>query len=218
MIDSIKEFLPVQAIGPAIGGVTLWFGANFLYLGPQVIAPRLAEKQYIPACLANIGAARQTIAAQERGWIEGAEQQAARIADEMRNRIRQGTNQATSSFFSAFGDQGRAFAQHYGRQVEGMVNANTGAHIEAAISQKIGEFRQQFNQELEARRSKFRAGIQHTNASAFCGCLVKAAFADRVQLAAFTASFRLYEPAEFEQRRAGGISPNTPCGTPPLLP
>lgn len=218
MIDSIRDFIPVQAIGPAIGGATLWFGANFLYLGPQVIAPRIAERQFIPACLANVAAARQHIATQEQGWIESAEKEAARIADEMRSRIRQGTNHATSSFFSAFGDQGRAFAQHYGRQIERMVNANTGAHIEAAVGHKVGEFRQMFSRELENKRARFRSGVQHATAPAFCGCLVTEAFADRVQLASYTASFRLYEPAQIEQRRVGTIPPNTSCGTPPLLP
>lgn len=218
MIDAIREFFPAQSIGPLLGGAALWFGANALYLAPEVLAPRIAERHFIPACVANVKTMAQRIEADEQSLLSAAEEKIEAVRREMPGQVQRGSQALLQSFFGIYGEQGQEFMGFYGDQLGGALAGTTAPFMGQALEQRAAEYRQQAVSEIESRRRSLNAGVQHASATSYCGCLVSETFENRFDLAAYTASLRLYAPPVIEQRRQGTIPPTSAaCGTPPLL-
>jgi hypothetical protein len=218
MIDAIREFFPVQSIGPLLGGAVVWFGANALYLGPEVLAPRIAERHFIPACLANLQTMSLRIEADEKSLLSAAEEKIEALRREMPGQVQRGSQALLQSFFGIYGEQGQEFMDYYGDQLGGALAGTTVPFMGQALEQRAAEYRQQALSEIESLRRTLNAGVQHASAASYCGCLVSETFENRLDLAAYTSSFRLYAPPVIEQRRQGAIPPTSAaCGTPPLL-
>lgn len=218
MIDTMRELFPVQTIGPAIGGLALWFGANAAYIGPQILAPRIAEHHFIPACMANVKSAVQKIAEAERSLVAAAEARIEAARRQLPERAQMGAGSFIEGFFRLYGRDGDDYLRRHGGTLTGSMGRMIRPLAEQEASRQAMEARQMVHQELERRRERLLTGVHHASPSAYCGCLVAESFSHRLDLAAYTASFRLYEPALIAQRRAGSIPPTSAaCGNPPLL-
>lgn len=211
MIDW-KELFPLDALMPLLGGALIWFGLNYIIIAPTVLGPRLAETYYMPACLAAV-ASGKTVAAQKLATADAAFTAG---LDDYRKRaaaaVSQGTAQGLATLFGGYGREGQNFLRHYGNQLEGI----TTGPARLAIEQEVQKQRAQYAAQRKAMIEAMQAKVKFDGSASFCGCNVNQGYADRIQLAAFTASLRLYKPENIAQLERGEIIGEA-CGAPPVM-
>lgn len=205
-----RDFFPVDALAPLIGGLLLWFGVNYLVLAPNVIGPRLAEKYYTPACLASVEAGRTALtekfAAADAAWLERAE----RTSRELRQQY-SGGGGIFGSFLGLYGAEGQQFIQKHGDTL----NQWGSGPLNQAISQGISSARAEYDAKRSAEIAELRRSQRHTDAAGFCGCNVAAGMSDKLDLALFTSTVRLYKPAGIADLEAGRVFDQ--CGAVPVV-
>ncbi len=54
MLSMIKDLPFIDTVFPIVIAVAIWTGVHVLFIGPEVIGPRLTEKYYMPACRAGV--------------------------------------------------------------------------------------------------------------------------------------------------------------------
>jgi hypothetical protein len=88
-----------------------------------------------------------------------------------------------------------------------------------AVQQQIDQARRAFTQRMQTEEREARAGILHATPAAFCGCVVdEGLMKDRFQLAAHTASLRLFTPDGVRRLQDGTIFNDArACGRPPVV-
>lgn len=199
------ELFPVESLGPLAGGALLWFGANYFVLAPNVIGPRLVERYYAPACLATVrrGVAeyqqeRQTLQSEATAAFQVKRAEIhARIVGMIRGRLSQwggGRN--------PLGD---------------LIEREAIAAAQPAIQSAEADAWNALDAGLRQREREAQAGIIHKTPAAFCGCAVAAGMGERIDLATYTASLRLYAPDTVERLQNGSIASRAPeCGKPPV--
>ncbi|SFJ62062.1 hypothetical protein [Aerobium aerolatum] len=209
MIDW-RDFFPVDALAPLIGGLLLWFGVNYLVLAPNVIGPRLAEKYYTPACLASVEAGRaelaQRFAAADAEWLERAEKNSREIRQKY-----SGSGGVFGGIIGMYGAEGQRFMQKHGNTLSQWGSGP----LEQAISQGLAEARAQYDAKRKAEIDELRRAQRYSDAPAFCGCNVAAGMSDKLDLALFTSTVRLYKPAGIADLEAGRVFDQ--CGTAPVV-
>jgi len=210
MIDNLKELFPVEAIGPAIGGALIWFGANYAVIGPEMIGPRLKDKYYAPACERVVAEGRKIRAKEEAALIAQFDQQLDNHAESVRSRL----NQGTQNFFGVFGNEGQRFWNKWGGQLGGSIASVTEGQIQAQLQDQ----RAKFMNLLHAKKAEARSSVVHKDAVSYCGCLIEEALSERFDLAAYTSSLRFYTPPSIRNIETGAIF-NRPssCGSMPVL-
>ena len=205
MID-ISEWFPVEAIYPLLGGAAIWFGINYAVLAPDVIGPRLAERYYLPVCEARVGNARASYGAAVTEKVKSFEKQLKARASNARAA---GQRQMDSMFGS----------DDYGRALKSLITGFGAVDVDgitgAAIGMELDKQRANFRAGLAADIERDRASQNFTDADEFCGCNMAEGFSNRVDLAAYTASFRVYKPRMIEQLEGGAFF--EPCGQPPVV-
>jgi hypothetical protein len=209
MIDW-RDFFPVDALAPLIGGLLLWFGVNYLVLAPNVIGPRLAEKYYTPACLASVEAGRtelaQRFAAADASWLERAEKN----SREIRQKYSSGGG-VFGGILGMYGAEGQRFMQKHGNTLSQWGSGP----LEQAISQGLAEARAQYDAKRKAEIDELRRAQRYSDAAGFCGCNVAAGMSDKLDLALFTSTVRLYKPAGIADLEAGRVFDQ--CGAVPVV-
>ena len=205
MID-VSEWFPVEAIYPMLGGAAIWFGINYAVLAPDVIGPRLAERYYLPACEARVEDARASYAEAVTEKVQSFEEQLKARASNARAA---GQRQMDSMFGT----------DEYGQALKNLITGFGAVDVDGITGAAMG-------MELDKQRASFRAGLaadierdresqKFDGAGAFCGCNVAEGFSNRVDLAAYTASFRIYTPRMIEQLEDGTFF--DACGKPPVV-
>lgn len=205
MID-VSEWFPVDAIYPLLGGAAVWFGINYAVLAPDVIGPRLAERYYLPACMMAVDAARASYGAAITEKVQSFEEQ---LKTRAGNARAAGQQQMDTMFGGG----------EYGQALKNLITGFGAVDIDgltgAAIGMELDKQRADFRAGLAADIERDRAGQKFADAGAFCGCNVAEGFSNRVDLAAYTASFRVYRPRMIDQLDAGAFF--EPCGAPPMV-
>lgn len=210
MLEVLKEIIPVEAIGPAIGGALVWFGANYAFIAPEMIGPRLQEKYYLPACEEIVEKGQKAAAQEEAALTQQFEERLDRVLAEARQKVGQGAGM----FFDLYGDQGRQFWQKWGGDITGSV----GGMAEMSLQAQASEARRDFEATLNERRAKARAATTHTSAAAYCGCKIDEAFEERAELALYSASLRFYTPPMIKNIESGVLySKASSCGAMPTV-
>jgi len=210
MLEILKEIIPVEAIGPAIGGALVWFGANYVFIAPEMIGPRLQEKYYLPACERIVETGQQAAVQEEAALTKQFEQRLDGALAEARKKVGQGAGM----FFDMYGDQGRQFWQKWGGDITGSV----GGMAEMSLQAQASEARRDFEATLTEKRAKARASITHTSAAAYCGCKIEEAFEERAELALYGASLRFYTPPMIKNIESGAIyGKASSCGAMPII-
>ncbi len=124
----------------------------------------------------------------------------------------QGAAQGLAMLFGGYGKEGQAFLNAYGNQLGGMASGPAKMAIEQEVQKQRAQYAVQRKAMIEAMQTK----VRFTGSDSFCGCNVTQGYADRVQLAAFTSSLRLYKPENIEQLERGEIIGEA-CGAPPVM-
>ena len=197
MIDTLKELFPVEAIGPAIGGALIWFGANYAFVGPELIGPRLKEKHYVPMCEMVVAEGRSIRAREEKALIARAEDELARRADMLRSQLSHGAG----SIFSMMGAEGQNFWNKWGNQIGGGVSSM----MEGPITMRLEAERAELYAAIRAEKAKAQSSIVHKAPNAYCGCLIDEALDERTDLAFFTSTLRFYTPPTIRNIETGAI-------------
>jgi hypothetical protein len=207
-----KELFPVEGIAPLIGGILLWIGLNWLYIAPEIIGPRLAQKYYLPVCREAVSQGRIAREQQVATLRTAAEERLQRTMAEVQGRMQAATGNILGQIFG--GRPGSAeFMDRYGSQMGGWVNNN----MAPALQQRYQQERAAIMAALETEQREARSGIIHATPERYCGCAVTDAMKDRIELAAYTASLRIYTPAAVRRLEDGSyITEAGLCGKPPI--
>lgn len=209
----LKDILPTEALLPFIAGGTVWFGANYLYIGPEMIGPRLAEVHFAPACTAIVEQGRTIYAAREQDLIDqfnaGLESQ----ADAARGRVAAASDQALEM---AFGDLAPEMMALFGDQMMG----SAAGMIDLQLQGEIEAQRKAFQDELAAQRAAATSAVIYPNAEDYCGCMIHQTLSEEAfDLASYTASLRLFTPPTIRNIETGAtynvVLPA--CGAMPVL-
>lgn len=215
MTGSLKDFLPIDALAPLLGGLLLWFGFNYLVLAPNIITPRLTEKYYVPACMASVSTARQAVS--DRLKKDETEYMAAlnKWMIEQSSQMKARAGNALQQFFGMYGKEGQAYLQQHGNALGGLVDQGM-----ASVAPVILEQGQKALSEWKAGKQKELASIRsqqkHSEPVAFCACNVAAAMGDNVDLALYTSSLRLLKPKKVRELENGHVF-ETECGKVPVV-
>lgn len=210
----LDEIFPVEALAPVAGGAIIWFAANWSFLAPEVIGPRLAEKYYTPACLAAVQDGRAAHAEKRRTLIEAGRQKVDQATDEFR---RQAAGQVSAFWGTLLGGhdrQGQAVLNQHGATLNSWGNP--------AIAAAAREFRQRQSLAVAAEIAQYdkeaAAGILHSAPAQYCRCVVSVGFKDRIELAAYTATLRLYTTETISRLKDGTMLHEAPsCGKTPIV-
>lgn len=216
-----KELFPVESIAPLLGGIALWFGLNYLIIGPEIIGPRLAEKYYRPACMTAMAQGRDAWQLQMREARATGE---SRIQTMMQELAGQMQAQAQASVGSMMGmmfggsREGARLMDRHGSQMGNWAQGMITPGLQAALQQRFNQERQALDTLLRTQEREMQQGVVHRTPAPFCGCIVTEGMKDRIDLAAFTASLRLYTPGTIRRLEDGSmITATQACGTPPIV-
>lgn len=207
-----KEFFPVDALAPLVGGLLLWFGVNYLVLAPNVIGPRLAERYYLPACVAGVEQGRSQMAGRLRQMDQEIETALRQLGAQAAEGVQNQLGSILGQVLGMYGAEGQAFKDRYGSQLGGSFGGMVGVGIEA----KLAEQRAAMQAEKERQIAEMRAQQKFSSPAQFCGCNVGEGLSDRLELALFTSSLRLYTPPRMEALNRGEIF-GAQCGAAPVL-
>lgn len=199
------ELFPIESLGPLAGGALIWFGANYFVLAPNVIGPRLVERYYAPACRAAV-ARGVTEYQQERQTLRTAAEATFQVK---RAEIRERIIGAIRGQLGQWGGGRNPFGD--------MIEQRVIAAAQPAIRSAEADAWNALDAGLRQHEREAQAGITHKTPAAFCGCAVAAGMGERIDLATYTASLRLYAPDTVERLQNGSIASRAPeCGKPPV--
>jgi len=207
-----KEFFPSEALGPAIGGLLLWFGFNYIFFAPTLIAPRLEAVYYAPICQAAIKDRKDVIAAEMRSERQALEKHLNEWAATASQKV---MNQMDGAMDQVFGnsEQGQALNQLFGM-------LGGGNAMRMGIEMKVEQEKQRLRAELadthDKRLETIRAATRIAEPAAYCRCNVAAGFENRFDLALYTSSLRLFTPKMINDLENGHMY-EAACGSPPVL-
>ena len=209
----LRDILPTEALLPSLAGAAVWFGANYAVIAPDVIAPRLIELRFAPACHATVAQGQDVFAAREKSLVEGFNASLDEQANAARNRVAQGSQQALEM---AFGAMAPEMMTLFGDQLLG----STTGMVEMQLGAELDNQRASFMAELNAQRAAAQNAVIYQTAEEYCGCVLSQVLGeDRFDLAAYTASLRFFTPPLIRNIESGAIY-NTPlptCGAMPIL-
>ena len=217
-----RELFPVEGIAPLLGGILVWFGLNYLFIAPEIIAPRLAERYYFPACQSAVAEGRQARQRYVVELVKRGEAALAQAAQMAQQQAQQRSQQATGTVLGMlFGGRPGSdeFMSRYGAQMQGWAAQQAAPAVGMAVQQQVEPQRRAFMQQMQAEEREARAGIIHATPAAFCGCVVEEGLMkDRFQLAAYTASLRVFTPDGVRRLQDGTIFNDArACGRPPVV-
>ena len=215
MLEWFKEIFPVEAFGPLVGGVLLWFGLNFIFLAPSVIVPRLAERYYAPACVATVDSGRAA-------FIKTVQEEETAYKGALNDWIKEQTanSQATvggllGQIFGGYGQEGQDFMNYYGKELGDFSN-RVGGQAMGPLQLKAQEALTEWQGKKQAEIAAMRAQQKYTDAASFCGCNISAAMSNNVDLALYTSSLRMFKPKGVIDLENGRVF-ESECGTAPVV-
>lgn len=210
MIDW-KEFFPVQAIAPFIGGLLVWFGINYIYLSPSVIAPRLAQTYYLPACTATTSVMQSGYQARLKEMDSIFETKLVALRQEMAERM---NTAAGASLGMIFGNSPEG--QRLARQGQALIGSSmAGNYIRIGIEQEVTKARSEYDAQKVRLKSEFRSKQKFTDRESYCTCNIGDGLSNRIETALYVASLRIYKPDMISRLEQGGQISEA-CGTPPF--
>jgi hypothetical protein len=210
MIDW-KEFFPVQALAPFIGGLLLWFGLSYIYFAPSVIAPRLADRYYLPACLSAVaameGGFQQRIKTMDEAFREKIKASRADLARRM--------NEATGvGLGMLLGDS--AEGRRLSKELAPMLGNSASSYVQMGIEQEVAKAQNAYEAEKQRTKNELQSKQKFSDARSYCSCSTAEGLSNRIETALFVSTLRIYKPDTITRLEAGGATGEN-CGTPPVV-
>ena len=174
MMSMLKDLPFADHIAAVLVVGILWCGAHVLYVGPEVIAPRLTEKYYRPQCRRALIAHLQ---ADAHAYVQRIQRDHAR-QQRAAQRDRDALSQITGGLVRQY--VGEEFAEMY----KNSPIAQTFKGIFDAA---------QSLQNLPPELPDISVPSESTQAG-YCACLIAAHLSDRLAVGLFSASLRLWKP------------------------
>lgn len=171
MLSFMRDIPFIDTIAPIVLAAFLWAGLNILTIGPDVIAPRMTQNIWMPACKAGIQTANAKIQANHQAKINAfiaAKRAEQKKIQSMMNPLMQ--------------LMGKELAQTLGKGLT--TTMSIASNIEA-------------NQELKQRFGT--AQPQSVAPANYCGCIISELLQDRVATGLYSASMRLWKPANIQK-------------------
>jgi hypothetical protein len=201
---------------PLAVGLVAWYGLNFAWIAPNVIAPRLAEKHYLPSCVANVEKISYAVAQD----FQTRTQQAARAAEEAARRAEQASKQQLANFWGALFQGrpgGQAFLDHYsqpGRELDAINKTVTGNAVAVAVQEQGQKLASEISEMTKEVREMNRTANYKTAAD-YCGCYVTTGMSDRLEMALHSATVRVFKPQGLTDMEA--FKKFDDCGSVPVV-
>lgn len=216
MENRLSELFPIQSIGPLIGGALIWFAVNYLYIGPELIGPRLAAKYYLPACVAAVQDGKQAFQTETASLRDAFTRGQEQLAQTLRQQMQQGVAGMFGMMLGGRPGSDKFFRQH-GETVQGWTNSLTDMGS-PAVAERLQSEQRAFEARMAEREKDARKGVIYPAPAQFCGCVVGEGLKERVDLAAFTATLRLYTPSAIRRLADGTMLHDAKaCGTVPSV-
>lgn len=216
MENRLSELFPIESIGPLIGGALVWFAINYLFIGPELIGPRLAAKYYQPACMAALKDGREAFQGESKSLRQAFEAKQEALARSLQQEMQQGVG---AMFGVLLGGRpgSEAFFRQHGKTVEGWGNNIAGMGA-LGVQERLRSEQRAFDDQQAAREQEARKGVIYAAPAQFCGCVVSEGLKERIDLAAFTATLRLYTPPAIRRLSNGTMLHDAKaCGTAPAV-
>lgn len=193
MLSMLRDLPFIDSIFPVLVAALLWTGAHVYYVGPEVVAPRLAEKYYLPACRAHVAKAQARLSEIRRERTEAAEHAKRRKQEAVRDAL-------TGMMTGILGDE---YMRHYGD------------HPFFKSMKDITELGITLQNPVEALTDIPRGG--ETNPADYCGCVV-AELLGGAETGFFSASLRFWKPGNIRrlERIDRELIRSDLCGAPKL--
>lgn len=166
---SLKDIPFIDSIMPVALAILAWFGLNFFIIAPNIIAPRLTDNIWHPACTKTLNKAQTAFYQKYRSEI-----QAYRAAERAKQQQVMGL---ASPLLQLFGEEVAQGLQGLGKAV------TTLSEIE--LRNKV---QQRFAHKKKSLPIK----------KGYCGCVISETLQDRTDLALYAASLRFWEPASIQ--------------------
>lgn len=215
MLDFLKETFPSDALGPFVVGVLAWFGINFVFLAPSVIGPRLAERYYVPACVASVEQGRAARLQADKDEEQAVMAQLQRGVENAVRQSQQAVGGMLMQLFQGYGREGEAFIERHG-QTLGNFSDRMGGQAAGPLAAQAQRAYAEWQAKKNAERAAQRAAQRFTAPAAFCGCNVSAALSSNVDLALFTSTLRAYKPKGISDIESGRVF-EAECGKAPVV-
>jgi hypothetical protein len=201
---------------PVVVGLVAWYGLNFAWIAPNVIAPRLAEKHYLPSCVANVEKISMAVAQDFQTRAQQAREAAAQAAAQVEREAQAAANEFWGRLF-ADRPGGQQFLEYYNQPGRALDTANKIATGHAVNLTLQGE-----GQKLASEISEMSKEVREMNRTAnyktaadYCGCYVTTGMSDRMEMAFHTSTVRVFKPQGLTDMEA--FKKFDDCGSVPVV-
>lgn len=168
MMSFIRELPFVDTLAPLLIAAGIWTGAHIFVIGPDIVAPRLAEKYYLPTCRAGL----------QKALVNARNRQQER--DE--NLIRE--KRAKLEEMNAL--SGALLRQFFGRDLGGRLGNSPVFNPMNALQPDVID--RLITQSIPASNSSL------VSKSGYCACVISEVLRERVSTGLFSASMRIWKP------------------------
>ena len=172
MLSLMKDLPLIDTIAPiAIAGLA-WTGVNIFYVGPEIVGSRMADKTWLPQCEATVARTETAYRQQWQARVENARREKQREQAQI--------NGLTGALLG--GLLGEEFNRAFGHNITGALGALSELEAQRTLKDRFG---------TSAPPSPITAG--------YCKCMVSEALEDRVSAGLYSASLRIWKPANIKQ-------------------
>jgi hypothetical protein len=177
MLSILKDLPLFDTVLPVALAGLVWTGANILYVGPEIVAPRLAEKTYGPMCERAV-----------QNAFETQRQNHQKTKEIIRNQVRQRVEGLGAIFDYTLGlTHGRDyqdFREAFGPQISNKITGLVDQGLNMA-SEKMG---------LDHAPDALAV-----DPSSYCGCILSEYLGDPVASGLYSTSLRFWKPSKIRR-------------------
>lgn len=223
MFQTLRDLPFFDALAPLLAVGLVWGVIHTAYIGPEIVAPRLAGKTYVPLCQARVAQFRDIFEAEitaeetrraalqaeaDRRWMETnvardeayqqALREAERLAAQAAEQARKAVSMQDQIGIAIVGETvGQLFGEEAGEQAGQVVGLLQGL---SRLTQLPSLPERPAIPDVPLPQFEMREVLRFEELPRFpvdgdyCGCVIAEAFANPIDTGLFSASFRLWKP------------------------
>jgi hypothetical protein len=197
MFDAIKDIIPTEQFGPGLLGLVVWFGANYGYVAPEIVMPRAMAMTYQPACERLLAEGNLKHQERRRTIAEAAQE---KLSKEQERALQIGKEITTQGLELWLGKEGA-------KELEPFSSTMTELALRAEMLKRQSQ--------TPAALASAEVALPLRSNEEVCRCILNSAMDERLDLALYTASLRIYRPPTIANLESGALFDNsTRCKAP----